>query len=1309
MPDKLAVLQTKETIKELDALNKKLEETVALFTKMSPQIEAVNSLFSKGTPKEYTEALKKTKELEEELEKVRKSAQNTHNQKLQLAKKISLAMSEEGKEVERLKTKLQSLNKENKQHAKDVLGMITPYQKFAQQVLEAKNKAKDLEAEMLLLEQRFKNGLVSADKYKKEINRLSNEFVEAKLKATGLDTQLKNIDKNAGDSHRNVGNYKSALNGLSISFKTLLAGFGVSMGIEAFTSVLKSSYETIKALNAQNYALKEVFETEAQVAFQKEYLTEISKKYGLELVSTTEAYTKFSAAIKGTSVEGEEGRKIFTAFAGASSKLGLSAKEQEGIFKALEQMMSKGKIQAEELRGQLGDRMSGAFRLFADAIGVSTAELDKMLKDGEVFSNDVLPKVAEELEKQYNLAENTDTLAAAQNRLSTSWTQFLDRLAGNKDLIDIFTQSFKGLEEALDLVLTLLVGDELDESKSLFMQLWEVVNLVFGILKELGIEQTDLANITKTILNVAVMTVKGSLETFKLVVLGVIDVIKDLGYIIQGLFTGDWGNAFDRLGDRMKKFTSEMTNIVKDFDRQVKKVEDPEKYAKEERDKKHKKAILDGRKNNQKYVQFEGEYYDTKTGKPTGKSLDDYIDTPEGLVKKKKKLEKPIIPEEPGKGKKYTGAKISGRKKDALDNITAERDNAIANLQEKKLAGEISEVQFQEGRIKALQNYATKIQALLNKNNAKENKISAEQRRKALEEQAKAYKEIYNHKKKHAKALFKDENSKLNKRETAIQNDEFITETERVTQLLALNEEEKEITKKHYEELLKLAKEYHQDEADITTEAKDKMNRLEEQNIKLLKDLKKASETDLAYRFDLITSAQKLNEEEQKALIIADKKLSKADKEHLLKILELETQKKINEEKIKELNIVIATLSAQEKLTKEEAKRLADAQKDAKSLENDNAAATQQQNQLDYENLLNKLKPIRESLSNIFNNLGLESISDEFNVIFDNVVKLFDDIEDAAGDRGESIRKILAASFSVIAEFGKKAIEEGKNRRIAQIDEEIKRSSEQTDMELDFINKRLEAYSNMTNLTAEQIEERNALEDEAWVAKEQQEEREKTLNIRKAQAEQKAQAQQALIDGASGAVKTIAKMGYIDGWPFALASLAFGALQSAIIQSRNPIPKYFVGRKGGKKEIAWTQEKGAEIITDKYGKIKTLGTDKGATLTQLEQGDIVYTASQTKNILKDIGKVPVAGNEVFKRIAMRNITPVNIPKERIDYDKLAQKIGEQQERVARKYDKPAVYEENGLIYKQEGGRIPVVIGRSQKRQITIKLNKNERD
>ena len=1312
MPDKLAVLQTKESIKELELLNAKLNETIEQFNKLVPLVDKANSLLTKGTPKEYLEGLKEQKEAQKQITEAERRAIESRQQLVALNRKLARAEEQRNVKVESLKLQIQEANKANKQQAKEILGLITPYQKFVQQVNEAKNRAKDLHAEMLQLEQDFKNGIMPKKLYKQGLKSLSNEYAEAKVKASGLDIQLKNIDKAVGDNQRNVGNYSSAIRGLGGSLSSLAGAFGVSLGISAFAQVLQSSYGTIKELNSQNYALKEVFETEAQVAHQKEYLSEITNKYGLELVSTTEAYTKFSAAIKNTNIEGEEGRKIFTAFSAASSKLGLSADEQAGIFKALEQMMSKGKIQAEELRGQLGDRMSGAFRLFADAMGVSTKELDEMLKKGKVFSAEVLPKVREQLEKQYDLSKNTDTLAGAQNRLSNAWTSFLDRIASDKDIINEVAGVFEGLKEILDLVLAALVGDEINESITIFQQLGEIVDLVLDIFRAFGMETKDLDSFIKQVFNASFRHLKITLEGIKLVVGGLIDLLRDLYNITK------WDFSFSNIENRFKSFTDNMTKIQEEYQRNKKKINATDKelkeIEKEERGKKYHNALKKATKEKQEYFSFEGKYYSTKTGKNTLKSVDDYIDRNGKLEKKEKTKETFVTDDKPKKPKKPKASQISEEKRDAIDNITAERDRSLAELKVQKVKGEITEIAYQEARIKVIQDYATKIQNLLNENNAKENKLSAQAQKKAADELEKSLKDIFDVRKKAVETQQTELIATNEKERNEILNNEDLSETERVTKLIENNQKKRDLISKNYEELLSLAKEFNQADFDITKDYHNQSEKAEEEHLKLLEELNSAFFKDIEKQTQREEAFVNMTYEQKKAAILQDKSLKLADKELQIKLLEYEQQKKINEEKIKGLKLTIAELEKRKEkngsFTKDEEIQYFNANAEIGKLEFENVNLDQKGVEDQAKFLVDKFAGVRDIIANGFKNLGLDGVSDQFKVMFDNTLNLANGFYKSLGDKQKAMMEIAAAGAQIALSFGSKMIEEEKNRRIAQIDEEIKHSQEQTDMEISFINQRLEAYSNMNDLTQEQMEDRNALEDEARVLKEQQEQREKMLQAQKLRAEQKAQAQQTLIDGASGAVKAIATYGPTPvGWGAAAASVAFSALQYALIMSKNPVPQYFKGRKGGKKEMAWTKERGAEIITDKHGNIKTLGTNKGATLTQLEQGDTVYTAEQSKNILKNIPQPPIAGDDIFRKSALKNIVPIVHHSDPIDYDKLALKIGEQQEKIARKYDKTTTYEENGYIYKQEGARIPVIIGRAKAQNIIIKSRSNERN
>ena len=159
------------------------------------------------------------------------------------------------------------------------------------------------------------------------------------------------------------------------------------------------------------------------------FLSETAYNYGQDLLTLTERYIKFRAAAQQSNMSITDTQKIFNSTAKAAAVLGLKTDEVNGVFLALEQMISKGKVTTEELRRQLGERLPGAFGIMAD-VGVSISELDKMMKAGSVLSTEALPKFAVALEKAYGIeAVNTvDTLAAAQGRLKTSWVEFVDAL-----------------------------------------------------------------------------------------------------------------------------------------------------------------------------------------------------------------------------------------------------------------------------------------------------------------------------------------------------------------------------------------------------------------------------------------------------------------------------------------------------------------------------------------------------------------------------------------------------------------------------------------------------------------------------------------------------------------------------------------------------------------------------------------------------------------------------------------------------------------------------------------------------------------
>lgn len=126
----------------------------------------------------------------------------------------------------------------------------------------------------------------------------------------------------------------------------------------------------------------------------------------------------------------------------------------------------------------------------------------------------------------------------------------------------------------------------------------------------------------------------------------------------------------------------------------------------------------------------------------------------------------------------------------------------------------------------------------------------------------------------------------------------------------------------------------------------------------------------------------------------------------------------------------------------------------------------------------------------------------------------------------------------------------------------------------------------------------------------QYQERQREIKRREFKAKQQEALANIAMDTAQAIVGLWVKPGFPQAIPMAITVGALGLAQMAMVASQQ-IPQYWTGTDNAKQGWAWTQEKGREIITDKHGRVKSTGSDGGAKLTYLEQGDKVYNATKS--------------------------------------------------------------------------------------------------
>ena len=279
----------------------------------------------------------------------------------------------------------------------------------------------------------------------------SKEFREATAEATRLEGQLRKMQTTA-----NKGVGKGSLGGVAktagaIGAAGIFGGFeglgGAAIGgifggapgaiaggvAGAQVGMLRKQISEITsysaALERQRKALKLVIDDFGKYTKSQQFLSKTSKELAIPQDVITRQFTSLTASVTGAGMSVEDAQKAFLAISSSIRGTGGSLEDMKAAMRATSQVFSKGKVSAEEIRQQLGERLPGAFTLLAESIGKTPAELDKALEKGSVTLQDFM-KFVEKLLDEYE--ENSKILAqapeSAGDRLQTSLSELKDNV-----------------------------------------------------------------------------------------------------------------------------------------------------------------------------------------------------------------------------------------------------------------------------------------------------------------------------------------------------------------------------------------------------------------------------------------------------------------------------------------------------------------------------------------------------------------------------------------------------------------------------------------------------------------------------------------------------------------------------------------------------------------------------------------------------------------------------------------------------------------------------------------------------------------
>lgn len=183
-------------------------------------------------------------------------------------------------------------------------------------------------------------------------------------------------------------------------------------------------------LQAQDLALTAVTGSEDAAKAQKEWVRNLTSTLGVVTKDTLPAYTRMLASGTTSGYSTESVQNIFTGVSAYGRTMGLDPEAMKGTLRAVEQIINKGQVMSEELKGQLAERAPGVVSAMAEAAGFGTdpdavAKLFEAMERGEVKSRDVMERfsgILLERAKQGGALEKAmQAVAAQQARFTNAW------------------------------------------------------------------------------------------------------------------------------------------------------------------------------------------------------------------------------------------------------------------------------------------------------------------------------------------------------------------------------------------------------------------------------------------------------------------------------------------------------------------------------------------------------------------------------------------------------------------------------------------------------------------------------------------------------------------------------------------------------------------------------------------------------------------------------------------------------------------------------------------------------------------------
>ena len=287
-------------------------------------------------------------------------------------------------------------------------------------------------------------------------------------------------------AEENINRINRAARRSTSSFTQMATSFlGASAALYGLTRGLRALVRLTSEFQSFQQVLRFATGSAREGAEAWEFVRETARVFGRDLTSLTENFGKLAASTLKLGLSMEQTQVLFTGVSAASAALALNSERTRLVFFAISQIASKGTVSMEELRRQLGEHLPGALQISAEAMGVTTQELVKLVETGQLSSKVFLEQLGPALVKAYakDGVEAAFLLGAEITRTTNAMKEFLVEGGEASGLMG-------GIQYA-----TVKLGSALGDAADAFKQFNEEQTFFNRAARELTIRGQSVANL----------------------------------------------------------------------------------------------------------------------------------------------------------------------------------------------------------------------------------------------------------------------------------------------------------------------------------------------------------------------------------------------------------------------------------------------------------------------------------------------------------------------------------------------------------------------------------------------------------------------------------------------------------------------------------------------------------------------------------------------------------------------------------------------------------------------------------------------